>query len=157
PVLSNSNRFLDLFTLSCWFVAFFRPLEPGGGLSVARHAPVAARRQANGADFRSVRQAGALELIAEESLDENAQPLSDFLGSVFPVEVGMLGQKQNLLGRSAVAKEVKQKEIVKLVRSDGVLGVLYSLAIDAGRQQFRRDRGRDDVQERLPGFAFKFI
>src|SRR5262249_16244627 len=44
PVSSNSNCFLDFFML-CWrLFLFFGPLEPGGGLSVAGHAPVAARR-----------------------------------------------------------------------------------------------------------------
>src|SRR5260370_4218823 len=102
----------------------FRPLEPGRGLRVAGHAPVAARRQADGADFRTVRQHGTLELIVEKALDENAQPAANFLRRVFSVEVGVLGQKQNFFRRSAIAQEVKQTEIVTLVRADGAFCVL---------------------------------
>ena len=47
------------------------------GLEVGGHPPVAARREGHGADFRTVGQAGTLELLLEEAAQEGLQPLAE--------------------------------------------------------------------------------
>ena len=42
---------------------------------IARHPPVTSRRKGYGADLRSVRYAGTLELLAEEAFEEDFQPM----------------------------------------------------------------------------------
>src|SRR6516164_1662050 len=87
-------------------------LQPQRRLRVARHAPVAARRQADRADLGAVRQTGALELIGEEARQKHAQPLPQFDRCVFPVKSRLLCEVQNLLRRRTIAQEVEQKEVV---------------------------------------------
>src|SRR5207244_9381497 len=58
-----------------------RPFQPQGCLGIARHAPIAARRQTHRADFWPIRQAGTLELVGEKPLDENHQPGTNLLVS----------------------------------------------------------------------------
>src|SRR5438132_6573412 len=92
------------------------PFQPDRGLGIARHAPVAARRQADRADLRSVGQAGAFELIGEETPDEHGQPLAQLRRCIRMVEARLLGQEQDLVGGRAVTKKLEQEEVVQLVR-----------------------------------------
>src|SRR5262249_48381578 len=55
-----------------------KSLQPLLSARVARHAPVAARRQTHRADLRPVRQTRALELVREEARQEHSQPLANF-------------------------------------------------------------------------------
>src|SRR5262245_13365668 len=88
------------------------PAQPRRRGRVARHAPVAARRQGDAADLRAVGQARALELVREETLREDFQPAANFVGAVCGLERRVAGQEQDLLRRRAVAQEVEQEEVV---------------------------------------------
>src|SRR5260370_42101275 len=124
---------------------WLRRLQPKRRLRVARHAPIAARREADGADLGAVGQARPLELVGEEALDEDLQPAAPLLGGMGLLELGVVGEEQDLLRRRAIAQEVEQEEIVQLVGADHALSDLGDLAAGAGRQQLRRDLPRDYV------------
>ena len=53
---------------------------------VACHVPVSTRGEAYGADFRAVRHAGTLELLAEEPAYEGLEPFDDCLVVINPFE-----------------------------------------------------------------------
>ena len=117
------------------------PLQPQPRLRIARHAPVAARRQADRADLRPVRQARPLELVGEEALDEHLQPAAAFPRR----EYGLLELRRvrpgtgsspavrrsagNGTGRSRAAHTGRS-------RSRSLAAILPSCA---GRQQLRRN------------------
>lgn len=87
-------------------------------MGIARHSPIATGREAHRADFRTVRQARAFELVREESFQEDRQPSANFGRSVGTVELGLFCKEQDFSRRSAESQEVEQKEIVKLVGAD---------------------------------------
>src|SRR2546423_1052519 len=86
--------------------------QPERDLRVRRHAPVPARRHGHGADLRPVRQARALELVAEEALEENAKPARQLLAPVLAVEARVLRQVEDLRGVGPEAHELVQEEVV---------------------------------------------
>jgi hypothetical protein len=89
---------------------------------------------------------GALELLAEEAVQEGAQPVADLRLVIFTGE-RVLGDPEDLGGAEAVTDDVIQEEVVELVGSDQHLRLLGDLAVVAGREQFGADRGRHDVLE----------
>src|SRR5438128_12627500 len=105
------------------------PLQPCCSLCITRHPPIAARRKADRADFGAVRQAGAFELIPEESFDEHRQPATNLVCRVLTIETRLLGQEENLLRRRAVAQEVEQEEVVQFVRADQALREMDNLVV----------------------------
>ena len=103
---AHCGRRLGLFFFfpgSFWADKVFPPApqigEPIIDRGVGRHAPVAARRQADRADLRAVRQARALELVREESPQKHAEPVANSIGRIIAVELRMLGEEQDLLRR----------------------------------------------------------
>src|SRR5262245_49685802 len=93
-----------------------QPIQPQRRGCVARHAPVAAGRQTDGADFRAVGQAGALELGVEEAADKDSEPAAQLLRRVWAVELGLPGKIEHTLRRRAETEEVEQEEVVQFVR-----------------------------------------
>src|SRR5262245_39175998 len=133
------------------------PAQPQRRLGVARHAPVPARRQADRAHLRPVRQTRALELVGEEPAHKPLQPLADHLRRVGLLEPRLPGEEKDLLRRRPVAEEVEQEEVVQLIGPHHLLGPLDDLALLARRQEFRRDRRGDDAQQRLAGRPLELV
>src|SRR5207244_13128694 len=131
--------------LFSWRLRRFEPAEPESGLSVARHPPVAARRQTDRADLGSVGQARTLELIAKEAAQEHLQPLPQLRGCVRLVGGRLLGEVEHFFRRLAVAQEVEEKEVVQLVGADDRFGYLTDLAVGSEGEQLRGNLGGDDV------------
>ena len=91
-------------------------LKPRGGRSVTRHAPVTTRTDGNRAYFRAIREARALELLVEETTAESLQPLTDGIVIIDTSEAALCQHED--LGRTEPAShEVKQEEVVQLVRT----------------------------------------
>ena len=60
----------------------------------------------------------------------------------------MAGQHEDLAGTEAATQEIVEEEVVELVGSHEVFGLLLDVAILVGRDQLWRDRRGDDVEER---------
>src|SRR5690348_3010252 len=84
--------------------------QPGGGGCVARHAPVAARGQADGTHLGTVEETRALELTGEEAAEEDREPAADLVGGVGARELRLRSQEEDLVRTRAVAQEVVQEE-----------------------------------------------
>ena len=95
------------------------PGEPGRRFRVARHAPVAARRQADRADLGAVGQTGAFELVREETPQEHLEPAAHLIGRVGLLEFRVLRQEQDLLRRRSIAQEMKQEEQLQIMLTKG--------------------------------------
>ena len=124
-------------------------LEFPGRLDVGRHPPVAAGGEGYGADLRTVRYAGALELLGEEPLEESLQPVPQRALVVCPGE-GLSREEEELLRGVAEAEEIVEIEVVQLVRAHQVFCLLLDLPVVVGRDEFRADRGVGHVQQDSP-------
>src|SRR5271166_1065395 len=92
-----------------------RPPQPLLRVGIAGHSPVAARREADGADLGTVGNAGALVLLAEEPREEGPHRALDKPPRIGLGERGKVAQEEDLLGRVTAADGVKKNEIVQLV------------------------------------------
>ena len=99
---------------------------------VGRHAPVAAWAEAYAADFGTVWQTGALELLVEETAEKYAFPLKDCVGVELSGE-SVYRQRVDTLGSETVAECVIQEEIVQVVRAYKVFGLQLYCAVGFGR------------------------
>ena len=68
-------------------------------------------------DFGAVRHDRTFKLLAEEAVQERAQPVADLRLVIFPGE-RVLGDPEDLRGAEAVADHVKEEEVVEFVWSD---------------------------------------
>ena len=111
-------------------------LEPQDAGGVAGHAPVTTGREADTADLGAIGQTGTLELLGEETAAEGLKPLLD---NLFVVETGESfgGHAENLGRTEAKAQEIIQEEVVQLVRSHQVFGLLTDIALLVGGYQLR--------------------
>jgi len=57
--------------------------QPQSGRRVARHPPITTGGKGDTADFGTIRQDRALELLGKEATDEDRQPAMDFSGRIF--------------------------------------------------------------------------
>ena len=125
-----------IFHYSLFIIHF---LKPRGGRSVTRHAPVATRTDGNRSDLRAIREARSLELLVEEATAESLQPLTDGIVIIDTSEAALCQHED--LGRTEPAShEVKQEEVVQLVRTYQVFRLLLDIALLVSRNQFRTDR-----------------
>ncbi len=109
------------------------------------HAPVAARRQGDTADFRPVRQTGTFKLLRKKAADEYRQPAAD--GSlIIYAGKGEIRQTQDLGRCKAKADQIVQKKVMKFIGTDDMLSLLGNLAV-TGRQQLGADRRIEDIQQ----------
>ena len=72
-------------------------IQPKRSHRVARHSPVSTWGEADGAHFRAVRQAAALELLLEEAAEEGMEPFLEG-GIVVGFSECPLRQEINLRG-----------------------------------------------------------
>ena len=86
--------------------------------------------------------------MREEAAAEGLKPFLNGLAVVFVAE-GLLCEQEDLGRTEAEAHEIVEEEIVKLVGSDEVFGLLLDIAIGVGRGQLGRDGCVDDVEQRL--------
>ena len=105
--------------------------QPDRNVGVAGHPPIAAGREADGADLGAVGHARTLELLAEEPPEERPQGRRHLRPRVRLRERREFAQEEDLLGRIAAADGVEQDEVVQLVGAEGVLGGLLVL-IESG-------------------------
>src|SRR5208282_3560637 len=101
-----------------------RPPQPLLRVGIAGHSPVAARREADGADLGTVGNAGALVLLAEEPREEGPHRALDKPPRIGLGERGKVAQEEDLLGRVTAADGVKENEIVQLVGAERRFGGL---------------------------------
>src|SRR5258708_32022447 len=88
--------------------------QPGFLGGVARHPPVPARGQADGAYLGPVRHHRPLELAVEEALDEAAQPAPEGRRRI-AIGEGVLGQEERLARPRPQADEAEEEEVMELV------------------------------------------
>ena len=119
-------------------------LEPEGAGGVGRHAPVATRTETHGTHLWSVGQAGAFELLREEAAQEGDEPLL-YGGVVVDTLEGTLCEHIDARGTETETQEVVEEEVVELVRSYEVFGLLLYVALVVGGCQLGTYRGGDDV------------
>ena len=98
-------------------------LEPQATDCVARHAPVTTRAQAHAADFGTIGQTRALELLAKEATIEGCNPMLDG-GSVMLTDERMARQHVDFTRTKTVTKHIEKEEIVQLIRADKVFRLL---------------------------------
>ena len=125
-------------------------------MSVGGHPPVASRREADRADLWTVRYAGAFELLGEESLQKESEPLFELLAAVYSVKRAA-GHEHELIGRSAEALEMIEEEIVNLVGAEGILRLLGYLAAAVGRKQLGADGGCEYLAQNLAQLAASLV
>ena len=139
----------------------FTFVQPFGRRGIGRHSPVASGTEAGTAHFRSVGQAGALELLSEETSAECCEPVeygffvvkSDrFVYSLNIVVLlcsaeSMTGQEENLRRLESVAQEVVEEEVVEFVGADKVFGLLLDIPFGVGGGEFWTDGRVDDVEQ----------
>ena len=130
------------------------PPQPLRRVGIAGHPPVASGREADGADLRTVGNARALVLLAEESREEGSHRALDQVSRIGLGERGVLAQEEDLLGRVAAANGVKEDEVVQLVGAQRRLGRLLDLARGrmpaAARERSSSPRSRARCRARLP-------
>ncbi len=100
---------------------------PHGPAGVGRHAPVPARGKGNGAHLGAVRHAAALELLTEETADEDAEAAADEVRLKFAAE-GMFRQVQDFIRFRTVFDDVEVEEI--LTPRVDVIAVEDDLSLD---------------------------
>ncbi len=100
---------------------------------VGRHTPVAARTERDGADLWSVRQAGALELLGEETAVEVLQPFGDG-GAVIAVAHGIAGEAVNLARGEAPAQDVVEEKVMQGIGTDQILRLLADFSVNRRQQ-----------------------
>ena len=120
-------------------------LHPLGVHRVGGHLPVAPRGEGERTDFRSVREAGAFELLGKEALVEVFQPFEDGLPVVVAAQ-RMEGQPEYFPGGESPPDGVVKEEVVKFIGAHQVLGFLGDLSLLRG-EEFRGDRGVQNVPE----------
>ena len=69
--------------------------------------------------------------------------------AVIGVTEGMLGQEENLSRPEAEAQHIIKEEVVQLVRSHEVFGLLGNISLLVNRRQLWRNGGVYDVYQRL--------
>jgi hypothetical protein len=116
------------------FLQPFKIREPQRYAGVARHPPVAARREGDATHFRAIRKAGTLELLGEETTVKDFQPAVDFRSGKLAGK-GLARQAQDLARGELQAHDMVEKEVVQQVGTDMVLGHLADLTLFVGRQQ----------------------
>ena len=131
--------------------------QPGVGVGVAGHPPVATRRETDAAYLGSVGYARSLELIGEEPPQKNAQRVLDFRFAVRARECGQPRELQDAARPRAMPQHVVQKEIVQLVRAHRRFGELVGRAIVTRGQQFGRDWRPHNVEQTIADGAIPFI
>ena len=114
-------------------------IQPKRSHRVARHSPVSTRGEADGAYFRAVGQATALELLLEEAAEEGMEPFLEG-GIVVGFPECPLRQEVDLCGGGTEAQEVIEEEIVQLVGVYHILRLLLDISMLVGGNQFRADR-----------------
>ena len=137
-------RFFSCF--GSFLFQFFHGVEPYGGRCVGGHPPVAARREGDAAHLRSVGQGRTFELLGEEAAEEGLHPLQNHLARIAVAE-GAEGQHQQFVGGESPADEVVEEEVVQLVGTHQILGLLGDFALLVGGQQFGADRRVDHIQQ----------
>ena len=114
-------------------------IQPKRSHRVARHSPVSTRGEADGAYFRAVGQATALELLLEEAAEKGMEPFLEG-GIVVGFPECPLRQEVDLRGGGTEAQEVIEEEIVQLVGAYQILRLLLDISMLVGGNQFRADR-----------------
>lgn len=84
-----------------------------------------ARGKRNGAHLGAVRHAAALELLAEETADEDAEAAADEVRLKFAAE-GMFRQVQDFIRFRTVFDEVEEEKVVQVIRSKHVFRFLFN-------------------------------
>ena len=120
--------------------------------NIAWHTPITSWRERYGAYFRSVRYAGALELLRKEPLEEGLKPMVQGL-FVIDIAVCFPGKEKNLLGSEPASEKTIQEEVMQFVRPHKVFCLLLYLTVLIGRNQFRANRSISYVQKHFGGFA----
>ena len=112
---------------------------------VAGHTPVSSGRKRNGTDLGTVRYAGTLELLGEEAAIEFLLPFHDGLAVKFAFK-GACCHTVELFGRIALADRIIEEEVVQIVGTDDILGLLRDLAVLGGKK-LGADGGIENVKQ----------
>ncbi len=137
---------LSLILSGLQFFHFFHPYTVE---SVGRHPPVATRRQAKCTNLRAVRQAGAFELLHEETAIEVFQPFQQCFSVIAAVE-GDFCQIQHFCRAEAETENMEQEEIVEFIRPNEVFCFLIDFAVFIRGQKFGADGGIQYIWNVLP-------
>ena len=123
---------------------FFQLFHPQSRAGVGGHAPVATGGEGDGAHLGPVGQAGALELLGEETAGKDLQPVEDGLIGITALE-GVAGQGVDTPGGGAVSEHVVQEKVVQLIGAHDILGLLGDLSLAVRGQQLRGHGGVQNV------------
>ena len=107
--------------------------KPSRSICIARHAPIATRRERARADLGPVGQATAFKLLLEETPQENPQPFYDFV-SVIVRSKRFIGKIQNFLGRETIPQNIIEEKVMQLVGPHKIFGFLRNLIVRISRQ-----------------------
>ena len=113
---------------------------------IGGHSPTASGGDTHVEHGGAVGEAGALELLGEEAAGEGLQPLDEG-GIVVSLAQGVLRHMEQLGGGEAVAEEVVEIEVVKLVGTHQVLGLLGDVTALVGGKQLGADGSTQNVVE----------
>lgn len=105
--------------------------QPKGGGGIGRHSPVSSGRKAYGSYLGAVRKTGTLELLIEETTEEDAQPVAYSFRGVCAVEC-VQGQSVDAAGRGAETQCVVKEEIVQFVGAYEIFGFLSDVSVGVG-------------------------
>lgn len=72
--------------------------------------------------------------------------MADDIGRISVLK-GYLGQIENLAGAETVTQSVVDEEVMQLIGSHQILGLLLDFAIGVGGNEFRADGGVHDVEK----------
>ena len=111
----------------------FQFFHPSGCHGIAWHFPIASGREGNGADLGGIGRAGALELLCEEAAIELLHPFHDGLTVKFVLKRARC-HTVKLIGSITLADGIVKEEVVEIVRSDDIFGLLRDLAVLGGKK-----------------------
>lgn len=103
-------------------------VQPQSGHGIGWHTPIASGRQRHGTHLGAVWQARALKLLVDKPATERAKPMKDYLVGIvtlaliggYAVAKRLLGKHEYLSWAEAIAKEMIEEEIMKLICPQGL-------------------------------------
>ena len=98
-----------------------------GGSDVAGHAPCTTGTEGDVGNLWAIGHATALELLAEKAPEEGAEPVLQFIVSVFSfcTAEDLTCHEEDAARAGMTGYEVPEKEVMQLVWADGILGLLF--------------------------------
>ena len=127
-----------------WNLIFFDRFQPKRTAGIAGHAPAGPRGEADLEQLRTVRAGGAFELLAEEAPVEGFERGQNLCWRVIFLKA-LHRKSKNIIRGHLPGDGILEEEIMQLVGSEDVFGLLGGCSGFVQRQQLGRDRRLRDL------------